>query len=224
MKSFTVYEEYYQLIKCLNDKDRFIIYDAMFKYMFEDKEVQLDGLKNGIWVNIKRPLDKSKNRGKSGSITISNQNEIKMKSNQNQNEIKSKSHQDVNVNVNNYDNNYYVNVNKDNSIYEYIESNFGRTLTPIEYEEISKWEDNELTRYAIKQSILNGAYTIKYINGILQNYKNRNITSVQQAQKEELEYQKRKDKQSKEKGLTAREKRDMEFQELLKKYESEENL
>ena len=31
-------------------------------------------------------------------------------------------------------------------------------------------------------------------------------------------------KQSKEKGLTAREKRDMEFQELLKKYESEENL
>lgn len=111
-----------------------------------------------------------------------------------------------------------------NDLFTFIENNFGRTLNPIEYEEISKLEDNELTRYAIKQSILNGAYTIKYINGILQNYKNKNITSVQQAQQEELEFKKRKDKQQKEKGLTAREKRDLEFEELLKKYESEDNL
>ena len=30
------------------------------------------------------------------------------------------------------------------NIFDYIESNFGRTLSPIEYEEVSNWEDNEL--------------------------------------------------------------------------------
>ena len=107
-------------------------------------------------------------------------------------------------------------------MFTFIENNFGRTLNPIEYEEVSKLEDNELTRYAIRQAILNNAYSLKYIKSILKNYEAKNITTVQQAQEDENNYQKRKDKQQKEKGLTAREKRDLEFEELLKKYESEE--
>ncbi len=41
-----------------------------------------------------------------------------------------------------YNSNSINNIN----IYTYIEENFGRTLSPIEYEEVSMWEDNELTR------------------------------------------------------------------------------
>ena len=106
-----------------------------------------------------------------------------------------------------------------NGLFTFIEDNFGRTLNSIEYEEVSELEDNELTRYAIKQAILNNAYSLKYIKSILKNYKAKNIKTVQQAQEDEMEYKKRK-----EKGLTAKEKRDLEFKELLKKYESEKDV
>lgn len=67
------------------------------------------------------------------------------------------------------------------SIYSFLESNFNRTLMPIEYEEVQSWEDNELTRYAIKQAVLKGICNIKYIRAILHNYSVNNIQTVQQA-------------------------------------------
>lgn len=78
------------------------------------------------------------------------------------------------------------------NIYDFIEKNFGRTLSPVEYEEISNWQDNELTRYAIKQAVLNGKYNIKYISRILENYKNNGIKSVQEAQQEEEDFKNKK--------------------------------
>ena len=81
-----------------------------------------------------------------------------------------------------------------NSLYDFVEENFGRTLSSVEYEEISNWEDNDLTRYAIKQAILNSAYSIKYINTILSSYKKKNIQTVQQAQEDEKKFKASKDK------------------------------
>ena len=88
------------------------------------------------------------------------------------------------VNNNNTINNNTSNNIYNNNIYDFIEENFGRTLNPLEYEEISKWEDNELTRYAIKEAILGGKYNIKYISVVLHSYKMNNIKTVQQAQNE----------------------------------------
>lgn len=79
-----------------------------------------------------------------------------------------------------------------NSIYDFVEQNFGRTLNGIEIEMIKEWEDNELTRYAIKQAVLNGKYNIKYINTILVSYKNNSIITVQQAQEEEERFKNKK--------------------------------
>lgn len=83
----------------------------------------------------------------------------------------------------NINTNIYTN-NNNNNIYEFVEQNFGRTLNPIEYEKISSWEDNDLTRYVIKEAILGGKYNIKYIDVVLHSYKMNNITTVQQAQEE----------------------------------------
>ena len=47
-----------------------------------------------------------------------------------------------------------------------------------------EWEDNELTRYAVKVAILNGAYTINYIDAIIYNWQKLGIKSVSQAQEE----------------------------------------
>ena len=193
MKSFTIYQEYYDLMTLLPKKDRAELALAIIEYMFDDLEPNLNKDQFKVFNNLKRPLDKSKN--KSNNNSKQNQKEIKKKSKQSQNEIKNNStqhtHQDVNVNVSNYDNNYVVNVDVNNNLFTFIEENFGRTLNSIEYEEINTWEDNELTRFAIKKAVLNGVYNIKYISTTLFNWKKKNITNVQQAQKDEEDYKNR---------------------------------
>lgn len=79
-----------------------------------------------------------------------------------------------------------------NTLFEEIESNFGRTLSPYEIEEIGKWEDTELTRYAIKKAVLNNKFSIQYISKILYQWKKKNIRTVQEAQREEEEFQNKK--------------------------------
>lgn len=79
-----------------------------------------------------------------------------------------------------------------NTIFEEIESNFGRTLSPYEIEEIKNWEDTELTRYAIKKAVLNNKFSIQYISKILYSWKKENIRTVQEAQRDEEEFQNKK--------------------------------
>lgn len=71
-------------------------------------------------------------------------------------------------------NSYLIeNDKKDNSsdIYSKFEKEFGRTLSPVEYETISKWiESNiplELIGAALKEAILSGVNSIRYIDKIL---------------------------------------------------------
>lgn len=99
---------------------------------------------------------------------------------------------DIN-NINNNNNNNSSSIEKRDTIYDFLEQNFGRTLNGIEIEMIKEWNDNELTRYAIKQAVLNGKYNVKYINTILVNYKNNSITTVQQAQEEEKKFKSKKE-------------------------------
>lgn len=83
------------------------------------------------------------------------------------------------------------------SLFSYVEENFGRTLAPLEYEEINTWKDNKVTKYAIKQAVLNGKYNIKYIASILSAYERENIVTVQQAQEREREYETMRKKKQK---------------------------
>ena len=131
-----------------------------------------------------------------------------------------------NYNYNNYNNNIYNNIieeenkiKEEETLFDYIEQNFGRTLTPIEYEEISKWNNDELTKYAIREAILNGKHNIKYISTILNNYKMQNIKTVQEAQIKEEEYKNKKAKKVENSNKTASEKR----QEMYKRLEGEYN-
>ena len=57
---FTFYKNYFEILKYLPDKDRLKMYDAILNYMFENKEPELNGLLQGIWINIKMPLDTNK--------------------------------------------------------------------------------------------------------------------------------------------------------------------
>ena len=81
---------------------------------------------------------------------------------------------------------------EENSLFDFLQEN-GFQLTPIQIEVVQQWEDNELTRYAIKKAVLNNIYKINYIDKILYSYKVNNITTVQQAIESDEEYNKKRD-------------------------------
>lgn len=96
-------------------------------------------------------------------------------------------HNNNDKNVNNVRNIYSTSTNKEinnseqiekENLFEYVERMFRRTLNPAEYEVINSWKDDVLTRYAIKEAVLNNACSVKYIERILERYRQNNFQSV----------------------------------------------
>jgi predicted phage replisome organizer len=80
-------------------------------------------------------------------------------------------------------------ISKTTTIYEYIENNFGRTLSSIEVEKIDDWllsYDEEIIKYAIEISTLNNKRTFNYVNGILRNWKTAGYKTLQEIKDNEL--------------------------------------
>lgn len=69
------------------------------------------------------------------------------------------------------------------SLIDFVSKQFGRQLQVAEIEEIEKWEDTPLTRLAVMISVLSGKFFINYTNGILNNWRKENITTVEDYQK-----------------------------------------
>ena len=89
-------------------------------------------------------------------------------------------------------NNTSINNTTTDTIFDFLQEN-GFVLTPIQLEVVSGWEDNELTRHAIKQAVLNNKFNINYIDKILYSYQKDNIKTVQQAIAREEEFNNRRD-------------------------------
>lgn len=100
VNSFTFYNNYYELLKYLSNEDRLELYDAIFKYMFDNKEPNLTDLKKGIWVNLKMPLDTSKNNAGRGGRPIKKDTQIKTEKKPIKNRLKTDSGTDLKTNNN----------------------------------------------------------------------------------------------------------------------------
>lgn len=82
---------------------------------------------------------------------------------------------------------------KDN-IFEKFEVEFGRTLSPIEYEIINDWINSGISKdliiQALKESIYNGAKSLRYISKILMSWQEKgykNKSDLNQGLKNELD-------------------------------------
>lgn len=209
MSGFTIYEDYYELITLLPEKEQGELLLSIAKYMFENVEPILNERQNKIFKNLKRPLDISKNNSKRRTkkeTKVETEKKPKTKPKKNRKETEEepkdkpnnkpkenprKTHQDVDVDVNNKNNitNYLEEIEIGygeeeekplSSIFDFIEENFGRTLSPIELEKIADWEDNELTRYAVEIAVINNVKKINYVEAILQSYKDNGIKSIEE--------------------------------------------
>lgn len=181
IKSFTLYNEIFRLIDTIQPtlkRNEFL--GQLMDFYFKDIKPNFEpnSYEETIWLNISKPIISYKTKVVNGSKG----GRPKKTESKTKNESKSKSESETTSDVF-VDVNVFNKLNNSLNIYEYVETNFGRTLSPIECEEISTWEDNQLTRYAVREAVLNGAYSIKYIVAILQSWKNKNIRTIAEAQK-----------------------------------------
>lgn len=79
-------------------------------------------------------------------------------------------------------------------IYSYLESAWGRTLSPYEYTLLENWTNDEITRYAIKESVKCNARSIKYVETIVNALKAKGIKTEAEAIKESDNFKARKQK------------------------------
>lgn len=120
MKSFTIYEEYFDLITLLNENDAKELLWKICEYMFYDKEPSLNEEQNKIFRNLKRPLDISKNQSKRSSKNKPRENQNKTEKKPEKNP--SKTHQKMSMSMSMSNVNVYVNVI--NKLNELTNSNY----------------------------------------------------------------------------------------------------
>lgn len=74
------------------------------------------------------------------------------------------------------------------SLIQLFESEFGRSLTQIELNTLISWQTEhkfspDLISVALKQAVLNGAFSLRYIESILLKWQKQNIRTPEQAQR-----------------------------------------
>lgn len=77
-------------------------------------------------------------------------------------------------------------------LFDIFEKEFGRTLSPIEYELINGWLDNEfseeLVRCALKEAVYNGVSNLRYIDKILYEWKKKGIKTIEDVEKNKMKF------------------------------------
>ena len=88
----------------------------------------------------------------------------------------------------------------DNTIFDIIEKEFGRVLSPIEYEIIKAWTESNISKEliveALKESVFNGVTNLRYIDKILYEWQKKGIKN-----KEDVERNRKKFKADKEEKI-----------------------
>ena len=87
--------------------------------------------------------------------------------------------------------------NSDNSnIFEIIEKEFGRTLSPMEYEIVKAWVDSgysfEIIKEAVKEATFNGVSNLRYIDTILNEWNKKGYKNKADVIKDKNDYRKKK--------------------------------
>lgn len=86
------------------------------------------------------------------------------------------------------------------NIYDNFEREFGRTLSPIEYEYINGWLNDdfneEIINCALKEAVFNGATNLRYIDAILYEWKKKGIKSKDDVEKNKESFKKKASKKT----------------------------
>lgn len=192
----------YKLLKFLPFEFN-VVYDALIE-LIDEKVLTIDGdmlfQKRMVYDGkISESRSRAGRRGGLATQLASNFAQAKNETNE-QAKPQANSENEVVIVVNNTTTNTTNTVNDNNlnifneDIFNYIEKNFGRSLSPIEIDKILSWQkdfeiDNseestnealKMIKYAVDLSVFQNVKTFAYVDGILKNWKALNFKTYQQ--------------------------------------------
>ena len=78
------------------------------------------------------------------------------------------------------------------NIFEILESELGKQLSPIEYEIVKAWKtsnySDEIIKEAIKEAVYNGVANLRYIDKILYEWAKKNIKTKEDVEKNKKQF------------------------------------
>ena len=97
----------------------------------------------------------------------------------------------------------YLNLNKElpsstnnEDLFTIFEKEFGRTISPTEYEKINSWLNEDIDKTliveALKEAVYNSTTSLRYIETILYSWKKKGIKTKEDVNKERIRYKKSK--------------------------------
>lgn len=88
------------------------------------------------------------------------------------------------IDKNSYNNSNNILEQPTENIFEIIEKEFGRLLSPLEIEMIRSWDyPIEILKLAVQEASTSGQFVIKYIDKILYNWSKANVRTVEDARR-----------------------------------------
>lgn len=194
---FLIYKSFYEPIKLFNNEQLGRLFRAIFEYQISQNEnvdndirIAFEFFKNQFRLdNLKyeKICERNKKNGLKGGRPKKTEENPKNP----MGIIKPKKADNENDNENENDNDKDITT----TIYEFVEENFGRTLSPIEFEKINSWLlvfSEDIIKYAIELSVMNGKRAFNYVDGILRNWKGCNYKTLMEIKQNEKEIEKGK--------------------------------
>ena len=87
------------------------------------------------------------------------------------------------------------------NIYDIFEKEFGRTISPMEYEIIGAWIENgtseETIILALKEATYNGVSNLRYIDKIISEWAKKGIKTQEDVEKSRINFKQKKEKKTK---------------------------
>ena len=84
-------------------------------------------------------------------------------------------------------------------VFSMLEKEIGKQLSPIEIEIVKAWKESnysdEIIKEAIKESVLNGVASLRYIDKILYTWNKKNIKTVEEVEKNRRNFRKQEEKE-----------------------------
>lgn len=200
VSGFTFFRSYYDSLLDLSPEDKYEMIISILEYIFEDKEPELIGIKKMAWTLIKPNLATSKSRSCNGT----QKGKQKKAKESKQKQKKAKESNDLQNKDKEMENGYEIENGKEmdgncietnNDIYSYLEKNFCRTISSLEYEKLNnllKEFDEAVIQRAIDECVLNQVKTFKYLEGILNNWRGQNLKTINEVKEHELKFNKNK--------------------------------
>ncbi len=89
-----------------------------------------------------------------------------------------------------------VEITEKSNLFDLFEKEFGRTLSPIEFEIIKGWQENHFSEQliicALKEAVYNGVFRLNYIDKILFEWKKKGIQTKEDVEKNNREFNEKK--------------------------------